>query len=61
MNLRLFEIKETVIRAHTGERIINKIVKVTGQGQLYFVKLFLSKKSTSVTSAKVQQLEHTTH
>ena len=61
MNLRLFEIKETVIRVHTGKRIIDKIVKVTGQGQLYFVKLFLSQKSTSATSAKVQQLEYTTH
>ena len=61
MNLRLFEIKETVIRVHTGKRIINKIVKVTGQGQLYFINLFLSKKSTSVNSAKTQQLEHTEH
>lgn len=44
MNMGLFEIKETVIRASSGERIINKTVKVTGQGQLYFVNLFLSRK-----------------
>lgn len=42
MQLGLFEIKKTVIQKPDGSAIINKTVKVTGKGQVYFVNKFLS-------------------
>lgn len=42
MELGLFEIKKTVIQKPDGSAIINKTVKVTGKGQVYFVNKFLS-------------------
>ena len=42
MELGLFEIKKTVIHKPDGSAIINKTVKVTGTGQVYFVNKFLS-------------------
>lgn len=44
MNLNLFEIKETVVTHSDGHTSINKTVKVTGTGQIYFVNKFLSQK-----------------
>ena len=43
MNLHLFEIKETTISHSDGHTTINKTPKMTGKGQTYFAKLFLSK------------------
>ena len=42
MELGLFEIKKTVIQKPDGSAIINKTVKVTGKGQVYFVNKFLN-------------------
>lgn len=42
MELGLFEIKETAITHSDGHTSVNKTPKVTGKGQLYFVKQFLS-------------------
>ena len=42
MELGLFEIKKTVIQKPDGSAIISKTVKVTGNGQVYFVNKFLS-------------------
>lgn len=44
MDMRLFEIKETVISHADGHTSINKTVKVTGNGQQYFINLFLQEK-----------------
>lgn len=44
MDMRLFEIKETVISHADGHTSINKTVKVTGTGQQYFINLFLQEK-----------------
>jgi anti-repressor protein len=44
MNLNLFEIKETVVTHSDGHTSINKTVKVTGTGQIYFVNKFLKQK-----------------
>lgn len=41
MELRLFEIKETSISHSDGHTSVNKTVKVTGKGQIYFVNKFL--------------------
>lgn len=43
MDLHLFEIKETTISHSDGHTTINKTPKMTGKGQTYFAKLFLSK------------------
>lgn len=43
MDLHLFEIKETTISHSDGHTTINKTPKMTGKGQTYFTKLFLSK------------------
>lgn len=43
MSMGLFTIKETAITHSDGHITINKTVKVTGKGQLYFVNLFLNK------------------
>lgn len=44
MNLKLFEIKETAITHSDGHISINKTVKVTGKGQIYFINLFQKQK-----------------
>lgn len=43
MDLHLFEIKETTISHSDGHTTINKTPKMTGKGQMYFARLFLSK------------------
>lgn len=43
MEMKLFEIKETVISHADGHTSINKTVKVTGAGQKFFINLFLKK------------------
>lgn len=43
MDMGLFEIKETVIAHADGHTSTSKTPKVTGQGQLYFIHLLLSK------------------
>lgn len=40
MELKLFEIKETAITHSDGHISINKTVKVTGKGQIYFINKF---------------------
>jgi anti-repressor protein len=45
MELGLFEIKETAVTRPDGHIIVNKTVKVTGKGQVYFVDKFLGKRS----------------
>lgn len=44
MDMRLFEIKETIISHADGHTSINKTVKVTGNGQQYFINLFVQEK-----------------
>ncbi len=44
MDLGLFEIKKTTITKPTGETFVNTTPKVTGKGQVYFVKKFLNNK-----------------
>lgn len=41
MEMKLFEIKETVINHSDGHSSITKTTKVTGKGQQYFVNKFL--------------------
>lgn len=41
MDLKLFEVKETVISHSDGHTSISKTAKVTGKGQLYFINKFL--------------------
>ncbi|MFJ6210556.1 phage antirepressor [Lysinibacillus sp. NPDC092081] len=43
MELGLFEIKETPIYHNSGEISINRTSKITGKGQAYFIKKFLTK------------------
>lgn len=43
MDLHLFEIKETTVSHSDGHTTISKTPKMTGKGQTYFAKLFLSK------------------
>lgn len=42
MEMKLFEVKETVVTHSDGHTSINKTPKVTGKGQQYFVNKFLS-------------------
>jgi len=44
MELGLFEVKENAITHSDGHVSINKTVKVTGKGQVYFVNKFLGKR-----------------
>lgn len=44
MELKLFQIKETVINHSDGHTSVNRTVKVTGKGQVYFVNKFLGGK-----------------
>ena len=41
MELKLFEIKETVVNHADGHQTANKTPKVTGKGQVYFINLLL--------------------
>lgn len=41
MELKLFQIKETVINHSDGNTTVSKTVKVTGKGQVYFLNKFL--------------------
>ena len=41
MEMGLFEIKETTIVHSDGHTTVSKTPKVTGKGQVYFVKKFL--------------------
>lgn len=41
MDLKLFEIKETVVNHADGHQTTNKTPKVTGKGQVYFINAFL--------------------
>ena len=41
MELKLFEIKETVVSHADGHQTTNKTPKVTGKGQVYFINLLL--------------------
>jgi anti-repressor protein len=40
MELKLFEIKETAVTHSDGHITVNKIPKVTGKGQIYFINKF---------------------
>ena len=40
MEMKLFEIKETVVTHSDGHITVNKTPKVTGKGQIYFVNKF---------------------
>lgn len=42
LDLKLFEIKKTVIQKPSGETIVTTTTKVTGKGQIYFVNKFLN-------------------
>lgn len=44
MELKLFEIKETLIVHSDGHTTTSKTPKVTGKGQIYFVNIFMKKK-----------------
>lgn len=41
MEMSLFEIKETAINHSDGDNSVNKIPKITGRGQQYFVNMLL--------------------
>lgn len=49
MEMKLFEIKETVIARSDGNPQISKTTKVTGKGQRYFINHFLSKEESEVS------------
>lgn len=53
MEMKLFEIKETVITHSDGHISINKTPKVTGKGQVYFVNLFNKIKSKTATATVI--------
>lgn len=44
MEMKLFEIKETVISHADGHTSVSKTVKVTGAGQQYFINMFLQER-----------------
>lgn len=47
LNMKLFEIKKTVIQKPRGETIVTTTTKVTGKGQVYFVNKFLHEQRKS--------------
>nr|DAQ71282.1 MAG TPA: repressor domain protein [Bacteriophage sp.] len=47
LDLKLFEIKKTVIQKPSGETIVTTTTKVTGKGQIYFVNKFLREQRKS--------------
>ena len=44
MNAGLLELKESIVKLPNGKSLIGKTPKVTGKGQIYFVKKFLKEK-----------------
>lgn len=48
MEMKLFEVKETVISHADGHTSISKTTKVTGKGQQYFINKFLGKQELAV-------------
>lgn len=44
MELKLFEVKETVVTHSNGHITVNKTTKVNGKGQVYFINKFLDAK-----------------
>lgn len=46
MNLGLFEVKESTRQNPDGSVSIDRVTKVTGKGQIYFVNKFLAKKTS---------------
>lgn len=49
MEMKLFEVKETVISHADGHTSISKTTKVTGKGQQYFINKFLGKQELAVS------------
>lgn len=47
LDMKLFEIKKTVIQKPSGETIVTTTTKVTGNGQIYFVNKFLHEQRKS--------------
>ena len=45
MDLKLFEIKETVVNHADGHQTTSKTPKVTGKGQVYFINTFLKEET----------------
>lgn len=43
MDLKLFQIKETIINHGDGKVIVSKTTKITGKGQKYFINKFIGK------------------
>lgn len=52
MDKGLFKIKETAVTHSDGHVTVNKTVKVTGKGQLYFINMFLNRKNEAENGAK---------
>lgn len=48
MEMKLFQIKETVINHSDGNTTVSKTVKVTGKGQVYFINKFLTQKNRGI-------------
>lgn len=48
MEMKLFQIKETVINHSDGNTTVSKTVKVTGKGQVYFINKFMTQKNRGV-------------
>lgn len=44
MELKLFQIKETIIKHGDGKVIVSKTTKITGKGQKYFINKFMGEK-----------------
>lgn len=44
MELKLFQIKETIIKHGDGKIIVSKTAKITGKGQKYFINKFIEEK-----------------
>ena len=43
MDMRLFEIKESLVTHSNGRQSVVATTKVTGKGQVYFINLFIKK------------------
>ncbi len=52
MDKGLFKIKETAVTHSDGHVTVNKTVKVTGKGQLYFINMFLNRENEAENGAK---------
>ena len=53
LDLKLFEIKKTVIQKPSGETIVTTTTKVTGKGQIYFVNKFLNEQQRKSQNKRV--------